>query len=249
VEPSVQKLNFWMPIFKTMKFHYTTLSTCHTATGLVVVIDVIRAFTNAAFVFSRGAERIYPVSGVEEALTLKRQIPNALACGEVGGIPPEGFDFGNSPTQTETLDLAGRAIVQRTSAGTQGIVRSMNASTLFAASLVVAGATARQVLRHQPVAVTFVITGLVNGKSGEEDQACAEYLEQLMQGRSPDPQPYMEAVYQSREAAFHSDPDFPAFPKSDLDHCIAEDKFNFALPVVRENGRFVMRARKEEDVI
>ena len=41
-----------------MKFHYTNLETCHEATGVVVVIDVIRAFTNAAFAFSRGAREI-----------------------------------------------------------------------------------------------------------------------------------------------------------------------------------------------
>jgi 2-phosphosulfolactate phosphatase len=56
-----------------MKFHYTNLDTCRTATGLVIVIDVIRAFTNAAFAFSRGATEIIPVSGVDEALELKHQ--------------------------------------------------------------------------------------------------------------------------------------------------------------------------------
>ena len=120
-----------------MKFNYVNLETCSEATGVVIVIDVIRAFTNAAFAFSRGAQAIYPVSTVEEALTFKAQHANALACGEVGGIPPEGFDFGNSPTQTRTLDLSGKIIVQRTGAGTQGIVRSVKAETLLAVSLVV----------------------------------------------------------------------------------------------------------------
>src|SRR5512133_3836854 len=124
-----------------MKFRYTNLETCHTATGLVIVVDVIRAFTNAAFIFSRGAREIYPVSTVEEALEFKSQNPNAWACGEVGGLPPEGFDFGNSPTQTEILDLKGKTIVQRTGAGTQGAVRSTNAERIVAASFVIANAT------------------------------------------------------------------------------------------------------------
>src|SRR6266545_7320288 len=117
-----------------MKFHYTNLETCHTAKGVVIVIDVIRAFTNAAFAFSRGARHIYPVSEVEEALELKKQNPGSLTCGEVHGLPPEGFDFGNSPTHTDTLDLSGKLIIQRTGAGTQGAVRSFNADTLVAAS-------------------------------------------------------------------------------------------------------------------
>src|ERR1044071_4043647 len=115
-----------------MVFHYVNLENCRDATGFVIVIDVIRAFTNAAFAFSCGAQAIYPVSTTEEALIFKAQHTNVLACGEVGGMPPEGFDFGNSPTQTRTLDLNGKIIVQRTGAGTQGIVHSVKAETMLA---------------------------------------------------------------------------------------------------------------------
>jgi 2-phosphosulfolactate phosphatase len=61
-----------------MKFHYTNLETCHEATGLVVVIDVLRAFSNAAYAFSRGAKEIYPVGGVEEALQLRHRSHSGL---------------------------------------------------------------------------------------------------------------------------------------------------------------------------
>src|SRR5512143_3508640 len=115
-----------------MNFHYTNLYTCHETSGVMIAIDVIRAFTNTAYAFARGASEVYPVSTVEEALQLKAAIPNSLVCGEVGGIPPEGFDFGNSPTQTNKLELNGRTLIQRTSAGTQGIVRSLHADTLLA---------------------------------------------------------------------------------------------------------------------
>src|SRR5688500_19099884 len=131
-----------------MKFHYTNLETCHEATGVVVVIDVIRAFTNAAFAFSKGAKEIYPVSTVEEALQFRSKTQNSLACGEVGGMPPEGFDFGNSPTQTNTLDLNGRVIAQRTGAGTQGIIRSIKAEYMLAASLVILSATVKRSEEH-----------------------------------------------------------------------------------------------------
>jgi len=227
-----------------MKFHYTNLETCHDARGMVVVIDVIRAFTNAAFAFSRGAKEIYPVSTVEEALQFKAKTLNSLACGEVGGIPPNGFDFGNSPTQTNLLDLSGKIIVQRTGAGTQGIVRSMNGNTIFAASLVVAHATVLHILKHMPESVCFVITGQFSEGSGDEDLACAEYLELLLKGKQPNAAPYINRVYKSRDALLHLDPNFPAFPKSDLEHCTSIDAFDFAMPVIRENGRFVMRAAK-----
>lgn len=227
-----------------MKFHYTNLDTCHEATGVVVVIDVIRAFTNAAFAFSRGAKEIYPVSKVREALQFKVEIPNSLACGEEGGIPPEGFDFGNSPTQTKTLDLQDKIIVQRTGAGTQGIVRSVKADTMLAASLVVAGATVKYIETLNPKAVTFVITGQYAPEHGDEDLACAEYLESLLKGEQPDPAPYVERVFRSRDAIMHLDPDQPAFPRSDLDHCTHIDAFDFVMLVSKENGRPILRAVK-----
>jgi len=227
-----------------MKFQYTNLETCHEATGIVVVIDVIRAFTNAAFAFSRGAKEIYPVRTVEEALKFKAEVPNSLACGEVGGLPPQGFDFGNSPTHTNTLDLNGRVIVQCTGAGTQGIVRSIEAEVMLAASLVVASATLTHIRNLNPERVTFVITGQIEEGRGDEDLACAEYFASLLRGQNPDPTPYIDRVIKSRDALFHLDPNFPEFPKSDLDYCTKIDLFDFAMTVSKENGRPVMRAIK-----
>jgi len=227
-----------------MKFKYTDLETCHEATGIVVVIDVIRAFTNAAFAFSRGVKEIYPVSTVEEALKFKAEVPNSMACGEVGGMPPEGFDFGNSPTHTDTLDLQGRVLVQRTGAGTQGIVRSINADSMVAASLVVAKATLKYIHDLQPDCITFVITGQDGNGRGDEDLACAQYFEALLRGQKPDPTPYIDRVVKSRDALLHLDPNFPEFPKSDLDYCTNIDLFDFAMTVSKENGRPVMRATK-----
>lgn len=227
-----------------MKFHYTNLEGCHEATGVVVVIDVIRAFTNAAFAFSRGAKEIHPVSKVSEALQFKAEIPNSLACGEEGGIPPEGFDFGNSPTHTSTLDLSDRVIVQRTGAGTQGIVRSVKADLIMAASLLVANATARYIQMLPITEVTFVITGQYAPGHGDEDLACAEYLEYTLKGQKPDPAAFVDRVYRSRDALLHLDPNLPAFPRSDLDHCTQIDAFDFAVLVSKENGRPILRAVK-----
>jgi len=227
-----------------MNFHYANLDTCHEATGVVVVIDVLRAFTNAAFAFARGAKEIYPVSTVEEALKFKAENPNSLACGEVRGLPPERFDFGNSPTQTNELDLHGKIIVQRTGAGTQGIVRCLNATTMLAASFVVANATVKYIQKLDPASVTFVITGEYAPGHGDEDQACAKYLELLLDGQQPDPASLIERVFKSRDAVQHLDPNQPEFPRTDLDHCTAIDAFDFAMLVTKENGRHVMRAIK-----
>jgi len=223
-----------------MKFHYYNLETCHQATGFVVVIDVIRAFTNAAVAFSRGAKEIHPVGTVEEVLNFKRLNPNSLACGEVGGIPPEGFDFGNSPTFTDALDLRGRTIVQRTGAGTQGIVRCLQASQMVAASFVVAGATVAYIRSIHPDEVSFVVTGF-SYDGGEEDRACAEYLESLLLNSSTDPTVFLDRVRDSHDGRQFLQAAMPHAPITDLDYCTSLDRYDFAMPVTRGNGGYVIR--------
>jgi 2-phosphosulfolactate phosphatase len=226
-----------------MRFHYHDLDDCHTATGIVIVIDVLRAFSTAAYAFSRGAMEILLVSTVEEALSLRLQVPNSKVMGEVNGIRPDGFDFGNSPSYLSQEDLSGVTMIQRTSAGTQGVVRSQNAQVLLASSFVVASATVNQVKKLGANEVTFVITGKGFG-GGDEDLACAEYLEALMKGDQPDPQPFIRRVLASKDASHHLDPGKIGFPFADLDYCTQADKFDFALPITRTDGRLIMHCVK-----
>ena len=225
-----------------MKFNYATLETCHTASGVVLIIDVLRAFSTAAYAFSRGAKEIRLVSTLEEALALKAQIPNSKAMGEVGGLPPEGFDFGNSPTRILEHDLTGITLIQRTGAGTQGAVRSVNAEVMLATSFVVAKATMKFVLQLKPNEITFVITG-IHGMDNDEDAACAEFLEQQFTGQTAEADLYIQRVFNSRDAQQHL-ADHPQLPKSDLDYCTRIDNFDFAMPITRENGHLIMRAVK-----
>lgn len=223
-----------------MRFNYTTLDTCETATGIVLVIDVLRAFSTAAYAFSRGAKEIRLVSGIQEALDLKAQLPNAKAMGEVRGLPPEGFDFGNSPTRILEHDLTGITLVQRTGAGTQGAVRAVNADVMMATSFVVAQATIDYVLKLSPSEISFVITG---GLGNDEDVACADYLEKQFTGQAIEAESYIKRVYASRDALEHMG-DHPQFPFADLDLCSRIDHFNFAMPIKRKDGFLIMQAVK-----
>ena len=71
-----------------------------------------------------GAAEIYLVGDVEEALSFKAAHPGTIALGENRGLRPEGFDYPNSPAMVSRVDLTGRTLVQRTSAGTRGVVGS-----------------------------------------------------------------------------------------------------------------------------
>jgi 2-phosphosulfolactate phosphatase len=114
---------------------------------------------------------------------------------------------------------------------------------MLASSFVVANATVRYILNLGAPEVTFVITGKsYNG--GDDDLACAQYLEGLLKGDRPDVKPLIQRVFESKDAFPHLDPKQRGFPLSDLDYCTQVDKFDFAMPVTRENGKFIMRAVK-----
>jgi len=78
------------------------------ARGLVVVIDVFRAFSVAAHAFARGARTIIPVADIADARELKRLHPHWLLIGERHARPLPGFDAGNSP---EIAQLEGITLV------------------------------------------------------------------------------------------------------------------------------------------
>jgi 2-phosphosulfolactate phosphatase len=225
-----------------MRIERATNETCGAAIGTVVAIDVIRAFTTAAFALAAGARDIVPVGTIEQALELRARFPGALLMGEVDGYPIEGFDFGNSPSALVGQDLAGRRLIQRTSAGTQGLVRSLKAETLFAGSLVCAAATARAIARSAPASVTLVATGIFPGRDGDEDIACADYLAALLRGEPIDAAALVRRARESDAGRLFANPADPVFPASDLDLCTDLDRFDFALRVERRDGLLVMAA-------
>ena len=220
-----------------MEFHRVSLDTCAGAVGAVVVIDVIRAFTSAAFAFGAGAAGITLVSTIAEAFALRDRNPSALIMGEDGGKPIPGFDFSNSPSHYPGLDLAGRSLIQRTTHGTQGVVRSAHADVLLTGSFPCAGATADYLAALQAQHVTFVVTGWEDeGLWGDEDMACADYLEALLRGLAPDPSPYLDRVRNSPTGRLFGHPAHAHFQPGDMALCTALDRFDFAMPVTRQDG-------------
>jgi 2-phosphosulfolactate phosphatase len=141
---------------------------------VVVVGEVLGAFTKAAFAFDRCAKETYLVSTVEEAFELHEQDSSFLLAGKVNGYPIEGFDLPNSPSAMANLDLTGQRLAMRTTAGTQDVVGSTDAAQLCAASLSVATATVEIIQKLNPESVIFIETGGKPKGGGEEDIACSD---------------------------------------------------------------------------
>jgi len=204
------------------------------ATGHAVIVDVFRAFTTAAFCVAAGAREIVLVADHEQALALKREDPSLFLTGEIGGRPIPGFDVGNSPSAIERLDLNGRRVVQRTSSGTQGVVAATGARGIALGSFVTAQATVDH-LRRVGDDVTIVAMGHNALAEADEDELCARYLEALLQGERPAP----PTVFLEGDHAAEGWPDW--FPRRDAELACQVDRFDFALPVAREDGLLVAR--------
>ena len=226
------------------RFLKRTLETCTPHDGTVVVIDVLRAFSTSAYAFAAGARQVIPVAGVQEALDLRRErFPSALVMGELDGRRIPEFDLGNSPWDVQQPDLRGRTLIQRTSAGTQGLARSAGAQTLLAASFVCARATARRLEPLQPQQVAFVITGKLEWRDGDEDDACADYIIALLADPSTDPAPFLARVQQSSAGRDFSRRTEENMPR-DLELCMQANRFDFYQPV-EPGGDGLLRMRAE----
>lgn len=223
------------------QFEYYPLEKAHLAEGVVVVIDVLRAFSTAAYAFNNGAKCIYPVSSVDQAMTLRSRFEDALTMGEVDGFKPPVFDFSNSPAEILGADIKDRILIQRTSAGTQGVMRASHAEQCYAASFVVARATADYLWVLKPDLISFIITGESQGRDGDEDRACGEYIQALFVKKQTPPDMFVARIDQSTVGrSFHSG-NLQYLLSEDLELCKKVDAFDFFLRIKRENDLLVMR--------
>ncbi|WP_457638096.1 2-phosphosulfolactate phosphatase [Oceanithermus sp.] len=112
-----------------------------------LVIDVIRATTTAAYLLNSGVAKLVLTGDLDTARRLAAA-QGALLAGERGGLPPEGFDLGNSPRQAAGLDLRGRTVVMTTTNGTVAAQRAAAViGNLALGALVNAAAAARWAVR------------------------------------------------------------------------------------------------------
>ena len=206
------------------------------ARGLVVVIDVFRAFSVAAHAFARGAQRIIPVAEIEVARDLKSRYPEALLIGERHARPLPGFDCGNSPTELERFDLRGRTLIHTTHAGTQGLMNATQADEVITGALVNAAAIVRYIRSQRPSQVTMVRMGQEARARNDEDDLCADLLARRLGGEEPDVTRIRDALRRAPSAAKFFDPACDWAPERDFELCTQVDAFDFVLRLESGDG-------------
>lgn len=202
------------------------------AKGLAVIIDVFRAFTLECYLMAAGAGRLLPVGATETAYKLKEEHPDYVLVGERHGVILPGFDYGNSPTQTEGVDFGGKTLVHTTSAGTQGVVNASGADEILTGSLVNARAIARYIQNKGYEQVSLVCMGVEGKCEAPEDTLCGRYIKSILEGQELDMEAELLKLREEEEAAkFFRPENQKVYPEGDYWRSIAVDKFDFVLKV------------------
>lgn len=198
------------------------------AKGLVVVIDVFRAFSVACYAVDNGVQDYFAVGEINLARKLAAE-KNAVLVGERDCIKIEGFDFGNSPTEIEHEDFSGRPLVHTTSAGTQGLVGAVHADEIITGSFVNASAIVRYIKSRKPELVTIVAMGTAGTMRAQEDIMCAMYLKNELEDYPNSFKTLKKFLAGVDSAEKFFDPAKDYAPERDFDLCLDLDRFDFVL--------------------
>ncbi|MGW4021300.1 2-phosphosulfolactate phosphatase [Streptomyces sp. NPDC005009] len=208
------------------------------APSVAVVVDVMRAYTVAAWAFGQGAEKIVLAESLDEALALKARHPDWVALKD--GAPAPGFDMVNSPGLLRSVDLGGRTVVQKTTAGTVGALAVKDASLVLCSGFVVAEATARLLRARECDSVTFVVTG-EDGRA-DEDLACAQYIaRRAAEAGRTDAAGFLRRAGASRAATELTEGVRQGAHPDDVALCLELDRFPFAMVAASEDSLMVLR--------
>jgi 2-phosphosulfolactate phosphatase len=121
---------------------------------IFAVVDTLRASSTVVTLLDRGVPEVIPAGSVDEARRLRERLRGHLLCGEAGGLPPPGFDYGNSPAEFATAALDGRPVILATSNGTRVL------ADLAAAPAVLVGA----LLNREAAAAALLALAVEHGR-------------------------------------------------------------------------------------
>jgi 2-phosphosulfolactate phosphatase len=222
------------------------------ANGVTVVIDVFRAFTVSPLFFHLGARKAIFVDEPEEALLLKSHDPDMVLAGEVNEQLIPGFDLGNSPSEVLQREgvLAGKVVVQRTTAGVTGVLGAVSkAEEVILGSYVMAKAISQYILSQDPLpeVVTLVAMGRRGMSRAPEDEGCADYLEHLLTGSPYDHLRALKTIIFNETAQKFIRRDKVYLPPEDPLLCLQRDLFGFVLIAQKENNLVTIHKRELDE--
>ena len=217
------------------------------ARGLVVIIDVFRAFSCEPIFFHFGAKKVILEADPVKSVAIKEQFPEFILVGEVNEVPIEGGDLGNSPSGIVLKGEAffkGKTVIHRTTAGVTGATEALQrADEVLLGSFLMAKAIAGYIKLKKQDRVTLVAMGDRAQKRAPEDEACADYLEHLLTGRPYDHLQSLRKILFQPTAQKFIQGTKAYLPREDPIFCMQRDLFDFVLKVQREKDEIVVRRK------
>lgn len=182
---------------------------------VAVVIDVLRATTSILTLLERGCAEVVVARSVVAARryaaeSAGRRVPSVVdagrrgddgpavstrpvrTAGEEGGLPPEGFEFGNSPAAFARADVRGSRVVIATTNGTKALHAVRGAPVVFTACLRNRAAAARAAVEaafRGGVDLTVVCAGR-EGRFSLDDAYAAGGVVDAIEAQLADRAPY-----------------------------------------------------------
>ena len=157
---------------------------------LCVVVDVVLSTSTLAVIMSRRPGKVILTPTVQKATKFaSQQNVHPLLCGERGGLPPEGFDHGNSPREFVNADLCGKTLIFTSSNGTRAVADVALAPVVLLGSFLNSSAVVEVALdtaRAKTLDIVMVCAGREE-KFALDDAYCAGHLvSRLVGGLSRD---------------------------------------------------------------
>ena len=216
------------------------------AKGIAVIIDVYRAFTTQSFAFENGVKDILNVADIEHALNMREKGLADYCMGEIGGIRPDNFDFGNSPYDLKGQNIKEKTIIHCTMNGTTGAKLASNADLILGGALINAKATVDFIKLQKPEIVSLVAMGARSPqgeKRTEEDELCAIYMKSLLEETPIDPDSVVEVIDSCKESKKFGDPLQLQYPIFDKIQALRINEFDHAILLERSEDYLISKIK------
>lgn len=209
--------------------------------GAIIVIDVFRAFTTAAYILARSPAHYILAT---QSSVIARLIPNyinPLLIGKPEKQANLSYHIPNSPTRTMDVEIRHKTILHRTEAGAKGILQALKEQSkiVLAASLVNAAATVRYIKMHNIGHIDILPMGHEAVTPSLEDDICAHYIHAMIKGRSMSMQAFIPSIKEEAGRYFFSDDQWQ-YPREDFVRCLELNQFNFAIQATGQQDYAVL---------
>jgi len=205
---------------------------------LIIVIDVLRAFTTACYVINNNPKDYIIVSDLDSAYTLKKENPDYILIGERDGYNIPGFDYGNSPEEIKNVDFSNKTIIHTTTLGTKGIINALkHTKDVITGSFVNAKAVIGYIKKENPKYVYLFCT---DGRQNDnEDLMFAKYIRGYFENKPLDINTIRENLIKHESGTNYLINLRTKYSKRDFFLALELDKFNFVLKAYLSEDKLI----------